>query len=61
MAWYDEPAHPFAGIAQKLERANDNIANLNNEIVRFFGASKYPVIPDPKAEGCRKRLIIIAT
>lgn len=43
--------HPFAGIATKLDRANENIINLHNEIVRFFKASKYPVIPKPNEKG----------
>jgi hypothetical protein len=43
--------HPFAGIATKLERADENIINLHNEIVRFFKGSKYPVIPKPNEQG----------
>lgn len=42
--------HPFAGIAVKLQRADENIANLGNEIFRFFQECKYPVIPEPKNE-----------
>ena len=38
--------HPFAGIYKKLERADENIVSLNNEIVQFFKESKYPIIPD---------------
>src|SRR6266700_1303769 len=48
MSWHDDDNHPFAGIAKKLERADENIVNLHNEILRFFKESKYPVIPDVK-------------
>lgn len=47
MAWYDDPEHPFAGIAEKLKRADQNIVNLHNEILAFFQSCKYPVIPNP--------------
>ncbi len=50
MAWYDDPDHPFAGIWEKLKRADENIVNLQSELVSFFDASKYPVIPDPNAQ-----------
>jgi hypothetical protein len=39
--------HPFAGILVKLQRAEENIANLRNEIFRFFQECEYPVIPHP--------------
>jgi hypothetical protein len=39
--------HPFAGITIKLQRADENIANLGSEILRFFQECKYPVIPKP--------------
>ena len=45
MAWHDDPKHPFAGIAEKLKRADENIAYLHGEIGRFFDGCKYPVIP----------------
>ena len=44
--WADDPIHPFAGIAEKLKRADQNIVNLHSEITAFFQASKYPVIPN---------------
>jgi hypothetical protein len=47
MAWQDDPEHPFAGIAEKLKRADENIVNLNGEISKFFAESEYPVIPKP--------------
>ncbi len=47
MPWEDEPGHPFAGIAAKLKRAEESIANLDAEIRAFFSGSKYPVMPDP--------------
>lgn len=50
MAWHDEPAHPFAGIAEKLKRANENIINLDREIAEFFEKCPYPVIPDVDSE-----------
>jgi|SRR5580693_5135859 hypothetical protein len=51
MHWTKDDKHPFAGIAKKLERADQNIFNLHNEILKFFSDSKYPVIPHPDAEG----------
>lgn len=51
MSWYDEPDHSFAGIAEKLKRADQNIINLNSEIEAFIQCGKYPVIPHPNAEG----------
>lgn len=47
MAWNDDDKHPFAGISKKLDRADENIVNLHKEIVSFFEASKYPVLPHP--------------
>lgn len=45
MSWNDEPNHPFAGIAEKLKRTDENIVNLNTEIERFINGGEYPVIP----------------
>src|ERR1700691_3819144 len=50
MTWLTDDNHPFAGIAEKLKRANQNIINLNAEAVGFFEKSKYPVIPDTNSE-----------
>ena len=36
----------FDGIDRKLERVDENIRNLDNEISLFFQESKYPVLPD---------------
>ncbi len=47
MAWRDESDHPFAGIAEKLKRANQNINQLNSEINRFIQRGQYPILPDP--------------
>jgi hypothetical protein len=47
MAWHDDPTHPFAGIAEKLKRADENIVNLKTEIEGFFRDCKYPTIPQP--------------
>lgn len=47
MSWNDDDDHPFAGIARKLDRADENIVNLHREIITFFKASKYPVLPHP--------------
>jgi hypothetical protein len=47
MHWMQDPKHPFAGIAAKLERADQNIANLHSEIISFFERSKFPEIPNP--------------
>jgi hypothetical protein len=43
--------HPFAGIVTKLQRADENIAHLHAEIMRFFEDSDYPVIPNPNDRG----------
>ena len=41
MHWTEDDDHPFAGIAEKLKRADENIVNLNDEILTFFKLSKY--------------------
>ena len=38
------PPHPFAGIAEKLNRANENIRNLESEIATFFDESEHPIL-----------------
>jgi hypothetical protein len=43
--WHDDPNHAFAGIAEKLKRAYEDIRNLQVEINRHFQTSKYPVMP----------------
>jgi hypothetical protein len=50
MAWHDDPNHPFAGITEKLNRAEENIFNLNSEIERFFNEGDYPAIPENDRE-----------
>jgi hypothetical protein len=50
MAWFDEPDHPFLGIAEKLKRADQNIVHLNSEIELFVKSGKYPVLPNPNTE-----------
>jgi hypothetical protein len=47
MVWHEDPDHPFAGIAEKLKRADQNIANLKTEIDAFIDSGKYPVLPHP--------------
>src|ERR1039458_2121126 len=47
MQWTADSDHPFAGIATKIERADENIINLAREILQFFEKSKYPVFPNP--------------
>jgi hypothetical protein len=39
--------HPFAGIHEKLKRADENIVNLKTEIGAFLNEGMYPVIPHP--------------
>jgi hypothetical protein len=56
MAWRDEPAHPFSGIAEKLKRADQNIADLNSKIDAFIQGGKYPIIPDPGSESWKEVL-----
>lgn len=51
MSWNTDDNHPFAGIAKKLERTDQSIVNLNNEIVAFFRECKHPTIPKPDCEG----------
>jgi hypothetical protein len=46
MSWHDESDHPFAGISEKLKRADENIANLHGEIGKFFESCEYPILPD---------------
>lgn len=41
---------PFDGIFEKLNRANQNILNLQSEIDTFIQTSKYPVIPQVDKE-----------
>src|SRR5450755_3842220 len=47
MLWHEDPDHPFAGIAQKLKRADQNIVTLRSEIDTFLKGGKYPTIPHP--------------
>ncbi len=42
-----DPKHPFAGIAERLKRADQNIVNLHDEITTFFKKCDYPIIPHP--------------
>jgi hypothetical protein len=39
--------HPFNGIFEKLNRADENIVNLNAELTAFIQNGKYPVVPHP--------------
>lgn len=50
MAWHEELDHPFAGIMEKLKRADQNIVNLHSEIGDFFKQCEYPVLPDVNAK-----------
>lgn len=50
MSWHDDSKHPFAGIAEKLKRADQNILNLQSEIEGFIQSGKYPVIPNPQGQ-----------
>jgi hypothetical protein len=54
MLWHDDPAHPFAGVAEKLKRADQNIANLQTEIADFIKNGEYPVLPHPDDETWQK-------
>jgi len=45
MAWQDESNHPFAGIWQKLKRADENIVDLKSEIDVFIESGDYPIVP----------------
>ena len=38
--------HALDGIQEKLERANENILNLEREIAAFLQDGTYPVIPN---------------
>lgn len=51
MAWHDDPTHQFAGIAEKLKRADQNIINLQSEFEFFIQSCEYPVIPKPNTQG----------
>jgi len=37
-------SHPFIGIAEKLNRSNEDIRNLQSEIATFFNESEYPIL-----------------
>jgi hypothetical protein len=50
MSWTKDADHPFAGIAEKLKRANQNIQNLKAEIDTFLQRGDYPVLPHPDRE-----------
>lgn len=54
MDYLSNPAHPFHGIGKKLERADQNILNLQTEIAAFFKNCEYPTIPDPKDDKWQK-------
>jgi hypothetical protein len=41
---------PFGGIAQKLNRAKENILNLDREIEGFFQSGEYPILPEDDNE-----------
>jgi hypothetical protein len=47
MSWTTDLGHPFAGIAEKLKRTDENIVNLHREIIAFFEKSEYPILPKP--------------
>src|ERR1700727_2294958 len=47
MSWTTDPDHPFAGIAEKLKRADKNTVNLQTEIITFIDSGDYPVVPHP--------------
>jgi hypothetical protein len=57
MNWYDDPDHPFAGIAEKLKRADENIVNLHTEVDLFIQSGEYPVIPYPNSEDWQKAVL----
>jgi hypothetical protein len=50
MPWNTDRDHPFAGIAEKLKRTDQNVINLQSEITVFIESGKYPVIPHPNDE-----------
>lgn len=50
MTWRDDQSHPFAGIAEKLKRSEQNILNLEFELDAFIKNGKYPVIPKKNME-----------
>lgn len=49
-----DSSNPFAGIAEKLKRANENILNLQSEIATFTESGDYTVIPDVNSEEWQK-------
>ena len=57
MAWNDDPKHPFAGIAERLKRADQNMINLESEVNLFMQSGEYPVIPHPDTEEWKKAIL----
>ncbi|MBZ5531866.1 MAG: hypothetical protein LAO20_10575 [Acidobacteriia bacterium] len=48
--------HPLDGTFEKLERADQNIRNLESEIALFFKESEYPIIPQGDMETFKKAI-----
>lgn len=53
---YADAMQDFSGIAEKLERANESIHNLDSEIAIFFQECDYPRIPENDGESLRKAI-----
>jgi hypothetical protein len=47
-------AHPLDGIWAKLNRADENIGNLNSEIVKLLGEKLYPILKNLDNESFQK-------
>src|ERR1043166_6632176 len=56
MPWNDDDSHPLAGVAKKLERADEGILNLHNEITAFFKECQYPTVPKPHTQGWQEAI-----
>src|SRR3990172_9130088 len=48
--------HPLDGVHEKLERANENILNLEREIIAFLQDGTYRVIPNQEPESVQEAI-----
>jgi hypothetical protein len=54
MIWTHDPDHPFAGIIEKLKRANESIGTLQSEVASFVEGGCSPVLPETESAELQK-------